>query len=250
MTGTSNDKALALQVRNVSVAFNAIKVLRDVSLEVESGTITGLIGPNGAGKTTLVNVMSGFQKPSSGNVVLGDTDLTGLPAHKVACQGISRSFQGGRLFSRMTVFENVLVAALGHAATRAEAVDRTLHLLRYFGLSNQRDQFAEQVPYGDERLLSVARSLAAKPRILLLDEPAAGLNEAETKTLKDALKEIPGRFDCGMMIVEHDMDLIMSICHNVWVLANGANLAHGTPAEISAHPRVIQEYLGAETDAA
>jgi branched-chain amino acid transport system ATP-binding protein len=167
-----------------------------------------------------------------------------VPASKLSALGLSRTFQGGRLFERMTVFENVLAASLLTGVNRAEAAKRANSLLDQFDLLHRSSTMASELPYGEERLLSIARSLASQPTFLLLDEPAAGLNENETHRLKEKLGRIPGEFGCGMLIVEHDMDLIMGICENVWVLANGKNLAHGLPEAVSSDKNVIREYLG------
>ena len=233
----------SLQAIDVGVSFGGLRVLDSVSLVVPAGTITGLIGPNGAGKTTLINVLSGFQ-PAEGDVRLDDTRIHAHTPHQFARAGIGRTFQGGRLFGKMSVFENVFVAALVHGASYRAAQVLAQELLAHFNLGHRAADYAASIPYGEERLLSIARSLACQPRYLLLDEPAAGLNEAETTALAKSLRAIPQQFGCGVLVVEHNMDLIMSSCTHIWVLSRGRNLAQGAPEKVRRDPAVMAEYLG------
>jgi branched-chain amino acid transport system ATP-binding protein len=241
MSAASQQRALAAEA--VSVRFGGVQVLDSVRIAVPAGHITGLIGPNGAGKTTLINVLSGFQQ-ASGTVTLNGRPVQGGKPHLFARRGIARTFQGGRLFGKMSVFENVFVAALGSESSGARAKERAHALLAHFGLQHRASEYARQIPYGEERLLSIARSLARQPAYLLLDEPAAGLNEAETLALASSLRGIPRQFGCGVLIVEHNMDLIMSSCSRIWVLARGRNLTEGTPESVRQDERVVAEYLG------
>lgn len=232
-----------LQAIGVRVSFGGLRVLDGASLVVPPRAITGLIGPNGAGKTTLINVLSGFQ-PAEGEVLLDGRPIQAHTPHQFARVGIGRTFQGGRLFGKMSVFENVFVAALAHGGSYRSAQTRAQALLAHFKLEHRAAEYAASIPYGEERLLSIARSLACEPKYLLLDEPAAGLNEAETLALARSLRAIPQQFGCGVLVVEHNMDLIMNSCTYIWVLSRGRNLAQGAPDKVRRDPTVISEYLG------
>jgi branched-chain amino acid transport system ATP-binding protein len=235
---------LSLAATGVSVRVGGVQILEDVDIDVPFGSITGLIGPNGAGKTTLINVLSGFQSKSAGAIAVDNHDVTTLKPEELAWRGISRTFQGGRLFGKMTVFENVLAAALHAPASRKQSCDTAWQLLSDFGLTHRSDQYADEIPYGQERLLAIARCLARRPRYLLLDEPAAGLNEAETENLIHVLADLPRIFGCGLLVIEHNMDLIMRISNEVQVLARGKTLVRGKTDAVRRDERVIAEYLG------
>lgn len=236
--------ASALEAVEVSVEFAGLRALNQVSLRLEPGEILGLIGPNGSGKTTLVNVLTGQLAPVEGRVVCNDEDITGLPPPRIAARGIARSFQIVRLFRNLSVRENVeagaLARGLGRKAARAVA-DR---LLADFGLAPHAEAFAASLSYGDERRIEIARALAAAPTFLLLDEPAAGMNEAETGRLLELLAALPEAERLGLLIIDHDMPLIMRLCHRLHVLASGRTIAEGDVATVQRSPAVIAAYLG------
>ncbi len=230
--------------------FAGLRALDDVSLQLEQGEILGLIGPNGSGKTTLINVVSGLLPATSGRVVANGVVISGRRPHEVARAGVARTFQSVRLFRGLTVRENVEVAALGAGTGRAEARRRADELVAEFGLEPWSDVLAGTLPYGRERSLEMARALATGADFLLLDEPAAGLDEAEGDALLGVLADIPARRGCGVLVIDHDMRLIMRLCQRLHVLAYGRTVAEGTADEIRNSPAVIEAYLGsAGTDA-
>jgi branched-chain amino acid transport system ATP-binding protein len=241
-----------LEVRGANVRFGGHAAVRDVDLDVEAGEITGLIGPNGAGKTTLFNVITGLQEVVSGRVVLEGTDLTGDKAHLRARAGIARTFQRLEVFGSLTARENILTAA---EIRRAWAHDRhgdpaadTEALLERVGISAVADERVDAMPTGLARLVELARALATRPKVLLLDEPASGLDESESESFADLLLELA---DEGMaiLLVEHDVQLVMQVCTRIHVLDFGAILAVGTPAEIQQDQAVLDAYLGAPSEA-
>ncbi len=232
-----------LRASGLSVAFAGNAVLQDLDVEVGRGEILGLIGPNGAGKSTLVNVLTGYQAPDAGRVELGDADVTGWAPHRIARAGLARTFQAVRPFGRLTVAENVEVAAVGGRTSRAAARRRVDDLLERFDLVDCADTEARALPYGRERALALARALATTPDFALLDEPAAGLDESETERLLQQIREIRRDFGCGILIIEHDMPLIMRLCERVQVIARGRTLAVGPPDEVRRDQRVIDTYL-------
>ena len=247
MKGTqiSPSAATTLDLHGICVSFRGVAALQDVDLTLERGEILGLIGPNGAGKTTLINVASGYAVPQAGRIVCAGRDVTGRAPHRLARHGIGRTFQAVRLFKQLSVHQNVEVAALAAGAGRREARVRADELLAAFGLDQRSWLAAGALPYGDERRLALARTLATLPAFLLLDEPAAGLDEQETDALTAVIATLPARFGCGVLVVEHDMRLIMGLCHRVQVLAHGRTIAVGAPAEVRADPAVVESYLGA-----
>ena len=234
-----------LEARGVSVHFEGLTALDRVDLKVRSGEILGLIGPNGAGKTTLVNVVTGFQRPDHGSVHLSGAEVTAWAPHRIARAGLARTFQSVRLFPDLTVAENLEIAAVAHGASRAEARARAEEILTLLELGRHAGRRAADLPYGDERWVGIARALSAKPDILLMDEPAAGLNETEAEHLRQAVQMIRARFGCGILVIEHNMALIMGLCDRVQVLEEGRTLALGTPAEVARDPEVRRAYLGA-----
>ena len=246
-----------LRLHNITRRFGGLMALENVSLDVPPSGITAIIGPNGAGKTTLFNIISGFNTPTAGRVSFGGDDITGAAPELIAKRGLIRTFQLVQLFEGLTVLENVkvgrhlhtrggLLTALvpGLAARREAAVeDAAWALLRRTGLSDCAAMLASALPYGQKRLLEIARALAAEPKLLLLDEPAAGLNREETQRLAELLGRIAAA-GTAVLLIEHDMDLVMNVAARIAVLDFGRLIANGTPAEIRRHPDVIAAYLG------
>jgi branched-chain amino acid transport system ATP-binding protein len=228
----------------VSRSFAGVQALREVTFELRRGEIVGLIGPNGAGKSTLVNVLSGFDRPSSGTVELEGRDITGWKPSRRGRAGLARTFQHSHAFRALSVRENVEVAALG-AGTRARAARAwAAQLLDSLGLLSHADAPAEGLAQGDERRLGVARALATNPRFVLLDEPAAGLPEAEISSFAGAVRAVRDDREAGILLIDHNMALIMEICDRIHVLDQGRTLAEGTPADIRANLDVAAAYLG------
>ncbi|MPZ68477.1 MAG: ATP-binding cassette domain-containing protein [Actinobacteria bacterium] len=230
--------------RGVHVDFDGIKALDDVDVELREREVLGLIGPNGAGKTTLVNVLSGFQRLDEGSMQLNGANVTGWSPYRLARRGLARTFQGARLFKGLSVFENVEVGALGVGVGRREAKARAESLLSLLGLYGQADMPADSLAYGGQRRLEIARALALRPQFLLLDEPAAGLSELESDEMMSAILDFKKDSDCGVLIIEHDMRVIMSLCDRVHVLNYGKTIKVGTPAEVRADEGVLTAYLG------
>jgi branched-chain amino acid transport system ATP-binding protein len=232
-----------LRASSVSRSFAGVQALRDVSLELGPGEVVGLIGPNGAGKSTLVNILSGFDRPSSGRVMLEGRDVTVWSAHRRGRNGLSRTFQHSHAFRSLTVRENVEVAALGSGASGRAATRRANELLGLLGLAEYGDRPASDLPHGDERRLGVARALATDPRYVLMDEPAAGLPEAEVPRFATAVNTVRER-DAGVLLVDHNVALVLEVCERIHVLDQGTTLAEGTPDEIRADLGVAAAYLG------
>jgi branched-chain amino acid transport system ATP-binding protein len=233
-----------LRASAVSRSFEGIHALRDVTLELRRAEVVGLIGPNGAGKSTLVNLLSGFDLPTSGTVELEGRDVTRWTPGRRGRHGLARTFQHSHAFRALTVRENVEVAALGSGAGPREARRRAARLLDLLGLAAQADRPAAELPHGDERRLGVARALATEPRFVLLDEPGAGLPEAEVPELAAAVASLRDEHGAGVLLIDHNMALIMDICDRIQVLDQGRTLAEGTPDEIRANLDVAAAYLG------
>ncbi|HZT86108.1 MAG TPA: ABC transporter ATP-binding protein [Gaiellaceae bacterium] len=240
--------APSLRASSVSRSFAGVQALRDVSLELRRGEVVGLIGPNGAGKSTLVNILSGFDRPTSGRVLLEDRDVTRWPAFRRGRHGLSRTFQHTHAFGGLSVRENVEVSALGVGASQRRAARRAEELLALLGLDAYADQAAGSLAHGDERRLGVARALATDPSYVLMDEPAAGLPEAEIPRFATAVGVIRER-GAGVMLVDHNVALVLEVCERIHVLDQGRTLAEGTPSEIRAHLGVAAAYLGESAEA-
>lgn len=233
-----------LEVAHLCKSFAGLKAVDDVSFTVRTGEILGLIGPNGSGKTTLVNVVTGLLPATSGTVYVDGERVSGRKAHRVARAGIARTFQTIRLFRELTVRENVEVASVGMGHSRREAVRVAGQLLSELGLDAYADTLGGEIPFGHQRKLEMARALAMGPKFVFLDEPAAGLNEEESDELNELLKRFPARFNIGLIVIEHDMRLMMSLCPRLHVLNYGKTITEGTPAEVRANAEVVTAYLG------
>jgi branched-chain amino acid transport system ATP-binding protein len=232
-----------LRASSVSRSFAGVQALTEVSLEFEQGEVVGLIGPNGAGKTTLVNVLSGFDRPTSGRVLLEERDVTRWPAFRRGRRGLARTFQHSHAFRGLSVRENVEVSALGVGASHREAARRARELLGLLGLAEYAERPAASLAHGDERRLGVARALATEPRFVLMDEPAAGLPEAEVPRFTSAVSTVRDR-GAGVLLVDHNVALVLEVCERIHVLDQGRTLAEGSPSEIRAHLGVAAAYLG------
>ena len=236
----------SLQAVEVSVEFAGLRALDRVSLSVAPGEILGLIGPNGSGKTTLVNAITGQVPLASGSVRRGAVELSGMTPREVALRGVARSFQIVRLFNNLTVLENVEAAALVRDSGRRAARDKARAILAEFGLEVRANDLAVGLSYGDKRRVEISRALAADPSFLLLDEPAAGMNEAETEALLAILEALPASRGLSLLIIDHDMGLIMRLCERLHVLASGRTIAEGDKESVRSNPLVIEAYLGSE----
>jgi branched-chain amino acid transport system ATP-binding protein len=236
----------ALAVEGLSKDFAGLRALDGVDLVLHRGEILGLIGPNGSGKTTLVNVITGVLPASAGRVVVDGTVISGLPPHRIARAGVARTFQSVRLFRTLTVRENVELAAISAGRSRKEARELTDALLARFSIGELGGVLSGAMAYGQERVVEIVRALATGCSYLLLDEPAAGLNEEESDALLGQLAQLPGEFDCGLLIIDHDMNLIMRLCHRLHVLNQGKTIATGDAEAIRRDPVVIEAYLGSQ----
>ena len=250
-----------LEVKNLTKNFGGLTAVGDVNIELGASELVGLIGPNGAGKTTLFNLLTGVYEPSEGTVSLDGKILNGMPTYKIAAAGLSRTFQNIRLFKDLSVLENVLIAMgtrkkskliesflrlPGYYKQEAEMKKEALELLAIFDLDVKHDSLAKNLPYGEQRRLEIVRALATQPKILFLDEPAAGMNPQETAELTALIKQIQQQFNITILLIEHDMSLVMNVTERIYVLEYGRLIAHGTPDEIKHNKRVIVAYLGGE----
>lgn len=250
-----------LRVRNLSHDFGGLRAVRDYNLEIGTGRIRGLIGPNGAGKTTVFNLVTGIYRPSEGEIFLDGRKIDGLPPHRIASLGVSRTFQNLLLWRHMTVLEHVKVARYskiryglfgaffgtpGRHREEAEIEETAVRLLDRMGIRHLADQVVLNLPYGAQRRVEMARALATEPRILLLDEPTAGMNPEELAQIMEIVRRIHGEFGLSILLIEHRMKVVMELCETVQVLDFGAVIAEGTPGEIQENPGVIDAYLGRE----
>jgi len=247
-----------LRCENVTVRFGGIVACNDVSLDVEAGKIVGLIGPNGAGKTTLFNVLSRFQDVDRGELYYREHRVGGKKPHEMISIGLARTFQNINLFRDQSTLDNILIGAhrlmgdpfgaiysLPYARRRErEVMQHATEIAELLNLSGELDQLARNLPYGSQKRVELARALASRPEIILLDEPVAGCNEEETAELRKVVQQINRELGITVLMVEHDMSMVMGVCDYIYVINFGANLAHGTPAEIRANPEVIRAYLG------
>ncbi|NEY88990.1 ABC transporter ATP-binding protein [Tabrizicola oligotrophica] len=237
-----------LHADKVSVAFAGLRALSEVDLTVSPGQIVGLIGPNGAGKTTLVNVLTGFQAPTEGAVRLDGQPLSNLKPHELRRRGIARTFQGGRLFRDLPVIDNLEVTGVGLGQSRAAAIAEATAMLEWVGIAPLGDRIAGTLPYTDERRVAIGRALMGKPSFVLLDEPAAGMSAQEAAELADLIRRIAGEMGCGVLLIEHNVGLVLDLCHHIVVLDSGAVIETGGPAAIRASERVRHAYMGTAAD--
>ena len=250
-----------LKVDNVSMVFGGLRAVSNLSMHIDEGELIGLIGPNGAGKTTVFNMITGVYTPTEGKVYFNGQQSSGKKSYQVTQMGMARTFQNIRLFSELSVIDNVKIAYNMHVTYNlADAIVRdgkylseeefitqkALDLLKIFHLEEEAHEVAKNLPYGKQRRLEIARALATEPKLLLLDEPAAGMNPQETKELMEMIRWIRKEFNLSILLIEHDMGLVMGVCERIYVLEYGMKIAEGTPDEIKQNARVIEAYLGEE----
>ena len=254
-----------LEARKVTIRFGGLTAVCDFDLAIRPNQLFGLIGPNGAGKTTIFNMLTGVYKPTEGEILVAGESTKDFKPYEITARGVARTFQNIRLFKDLTVLENVKIgghihykyggtAAVLHTNRFHEAEEiaekDALKLLDIFDLRSRADYYAKNLPYGDQRRLEIARALAARPKLLLLDEPAAGLNTGETMALMKKIQEIRDRFGVAILLIEHNMELVMGICERILVVNYGKTIAQGTPSEIQNNPVVVEAYLGEPAEAA
>lgn len=250
-----------LNLQQVSRTFGGLKAVADVHLYLDEGELVGLIGPNGAGKTTIFNLLTGVYEPSEGKILFAGQSVGGMKPYQITRRGIARTFQNIRLFPDLTVLDNVKIACHMHARHSVissilrlpshfrgerEIDEQAMEMLNIFKLDGKREELAKNLPYGEQRRLEIARALATKPRLLLLDEPAAGMNPQETQELMRLIRWLREQFSLTILLIEHDMNLVMGVCERIYVLDYGRIIAEGNPEAIRRHPKVIEAYLGQE----
>ena len=260
----ANGNAL-LDARDVTIRFGGLTAVSHFNLAIQPHELVGLIGPNGAGKTTVFNMLTGVYKPTEGEIFVGGVSTHEFKPYQITALGVARTFQNIRLFKELSVLDNVKIGGhihykySGSAAVLKtnrfhDAEDAAEHdafeLLKIFGLENRAEYYAKNLPYGDQRRLEIARALAARPKLLLLDEPAAGLNDRETRDLLQTIRDIHKRFDIAILVIEHNMELVMELCERIIVLNFGKTIAQGTPESVRENPVVIEAYLGEPAEAA
>jgi branched-chain amino acid transport system ATP-binding protein len=239
----------SLSARGVSVSFEGLRALSNVTLDVPREKVTGLIGPNGAGKTTLVNVLTGFQKPTAGEVALDGEAIGGVPPHKVRKKGVARTFQSGRLFQDLSVLDNLEVTGVGFGLSRRDAAAKADTMLDWIGISHLAERMAGGLPYTDERRVAIGRALMLEPAYLLLDEPAAGMSAEEAEDLASLIRRIIAEVKCGVLLIEHNIGLVLNICDHIHVLDSGEIIEVGPPSAIKASEKVRHAYMGTQADA-